>query len=385
VERKVAIVSHVQTKHSSDIGMPRERMLFNLVKELHNKVGITRHDVDSYVLCSNDFEAGRTISTVFEDTPVGAYMKDETKVEMDGIMALIYATMRILSGQFDTALVVANSLGGSQFRPFLIMEYQLDPTFDRQVGLINELNAGAFQARSYMDKYGLDEWFLDAISARLLRNGAINPYALRSKDDATPEYVASSEYYYEPLRKLHCYPFSDGACAVLLACGEKAKELCEKPVWIKGFSNSLETCRLGERELYTSPSTKQAAEKAYKAAGISDPANEIDVAEISAKFAHQEPIICESLGLFPEGSAEDVAKNDLAEITGKMPISPSGGGICTYVFSAAGLINVAQCCQQLTGEAGDAQVPNAKIALAHGQDGFCAQHNSVVILSSEEG
>lgn len=385
VERKVAIVAHAQTKQSSDIGTFRERMLFELVKGLHEQVGITRHDIDSYVMCSNCFQAGRTISTVFEDTPVGAFLKDETKVEQDGVMAVIYAAMRIMSGHFDTALVVANSLGGSQFRPYLIMEYQLDPTFDRQVGLINELSAAAFEARSYMQKFGLEEKHLDMIAARLLRNASKNPNALQAKADASPEDISSSEYLYEPLRKLHCYPPTDGACAVLLAVGEKAKSLCEKPIWITGMGNSLDTYRLGERELYKSASAKRAAEEAYKRAGITDPASEIDVAEISAKFAHQEPIICEALGLFPEGSGAEVAEKGLAEIDGEMPVCPSGGGLGAYAFSTAGLIRVAEACRQLTGDAELAQVPDAKVALAHGQDGFCAQHNAVVILSSEEG
>ncbi|MCJ7652369.1 MAG: hypothetical protein MUO75_01560, partial [Actinobacteria bacterium] len=277
MDRKVAIVGQAQTKHSEDIGMPRERMLFELVKGLFGQLGITRHDIDTFVLCSNDFQTGRTISNVFEDTPVGAYMKDETKVEADGVWAVTYAATRIMSGIYDTALVVANSLGGSEFRPYLIMDYQLNPTYDRQLGLINELSAAAFQARSYMDKYGMTNAQLDMIAARLLRNAAKNPNALQSKADATPEYIAGSEYLYEPLRKLHCYPFTDGACALLLASAEKAKELTDSPVWIKGMGDSLESYYLGERELFRSRSSKLAAERAYRMAGISNPAGQIDV------------------------------------------------------------------------------------------------------------
>lgn len=385
MEKKVAIVGQAQTKHSKDIGMPRERMLFELVKGLFGQFGITRHDIATFVLCSNDFQTGRTISNVFEDTPVGAYMKDETKVEADGVMAVTYAATRILSGIYDTALVVSNSLGGSEFRPYLIMDYQLNPTYDRQLGLLNELSTAAFQARSYMDKYNMTDHQLDMIAARLLRNAAKNPNALQAKADATPEYVAGSEYLYEPLRKLHCYPFTDGACALLLASAEKAKDLTDNPVWIAGMGDSTESYYLGERELFRSRSSRLAAERAYKMAGISDPAGQIDFAEISARFAHQEPIICEALGLFPEGSGGAVAEQGLSEIDGEMPVSPSGGALGAYPFSAAGAICVAECFRQLAGSAGDAQVANAGTAVAHGQDGFCAQHNAVMVLSREEG
>jgi acetyl-CoA C-acetyltransferase len=385
MERKVAIVGQAQTKHSEDIGMPRERMLYELVKGLYGQIGITRHDIDTFVLCSNDFQSGRTISNVFEDTPVGAYMKDETKVEADGAWAVTYAATRILSGIYDTALVVANSLGGSEFRPYLIMDYQLNPTYDRQLGLVNELSSAAFQARSYMDRYGMTDAQLDMIAARLLRNAAKNPNALQAKADATPEYVAGSDYLYEPLRKLHCYPFTDGACALLLASAEKANDLADSPVWIKGLGDSIESYYLGERELFRSRSVRLAAERAYEMAGISDPRDQLDVAEVSARFAHQEPIICEALGLFEEGSGGEVAEKGLSEIDGEMPVCPSGGGLGAYPFSAAGAISVAECFRQLTGSAGDAQVANAATAVAHGQDGFCAQHNAVIVLSREEG
>lgn len=312
-------------------------------------------------------------------------MKDETKVEADGVMAATYATARLLSGLYDTALVVGNSLGASQFRPYLVMDYELNPVYDRQLGLINELSAGALQAKAYMDEYGLTDSQLDKIAARLLANAAKNPESINDDAGATPEDVAASEYLYEPLRRLHCYPFTDGACALLLAAGDKARELTDKPVWIRGVGDSLDTYYIGERNLARSRSTKLAAERAYKMAGISDPAGNIDVAEVSAKFAAQEPIICEGLGLFPEGSGGEVADKGSAAIGAAMPVCPSGGALGSYAFCSAGLVRIAECYKQLTGAAGDTQVAGASTAVAHGQDGFCMQHNAVMILSSEEG
>jgi acetyl-CoA C-acetyltransferase len=311
---------------------------------------------------------------VFEDCPVGAYMKDETKVEADGVMAATYAMARIMSGLYDTALVVGNSQGGSVMRPYLVMEYSLNQTYDRQVGLMNELNTAALQARAYMDQFGLSEEQLDKIAARNLRNAALNPSAFNGRGDISPGDVAASDVLYEPLRQLHCYPFTDGACVLLLASEDKAKELTDRPVWIKGAGDSLDTY-YPERNPALSKSVKLAGERAYKMADIGDPANLIDVAEVSAKFAHQEPIICEGLGLFPQGSGGEVADRGLADLDGAMPVCPSGGALGAYAFSAAGLVRLAECFRQLTGDAGDAQVVDAKTAVAHGQDGFYMQHD----------
>jgi len=265
------------------------------------------------------------------------------------------------------------------------MDYQLNPVYDRQMGLLNELSTAALQANAYLDLFGAGEDVLNAIAARLLRNAAMNPNAVQSNAKATAGDVLASDYLYEPLRQLQCYPFTDGACAMIIASEERAKELTDKPVWIKGMGNSVDAYYLGERDLATSRSTRLAGERAYKMAGITDPAKQIDVAEAGAKFAHQEPILTEALGLFAEGSAAKVADEGLAEIGGAMPICPSGGGLGAYLFSGAGLVRIADCVRQLQELAGDAQVSGAKTAVAHGQDGFCAQHNAVMVLSTEEG
>ncbi|MHB8895731.1 MAG: thiolase family protein [Candidatus Geothermincolia bacterium] len=382
--RKIGIVAQAQIM-SGSIGLPRERMLYDLVKGLYDSVGITRDDIDTFVLNSNDFEVGHTIANVFEDTPVGAYMKDETHVEADGLWAASYAAMRVMAGNYDTALVVGNSSGASTFRPYLVMDYQLNPVYDRQMGLMNELSTAALQANAYLNKFGASEEDLNKIAARLLRNAALNPNAVRSNAKATADDVLASDSLYEPLRQLQCYPFTDGACAMILASEERAKELTDKPVWIKGMGNSVDSFYIGERDLATSRSAKLAAERAYKMAGIDDPTGQLDLAEVSAKFAHQEPILTEALGLFAEGSAARVANEGLADLGGAMPVCPSGGGLGAYLFSAAGLVRIAECVRQLQGLAGDAQVPGAKTAVAHGQDGFCAQHNAVMVLSTEEG
>jgi acetyl-CoA C-acetyltransferase len=381
--RKVAIVGQTQV-NAVDVGKSRERMLFEICRDFYKDMGITRHDIDTFVLCSNDFYAGHTISNVFEDCPVGAYMKDETKVEADGVMAATYAMIRIMSGLYDTALVVANSQGGSVMRPYLQMDYMLNPTYERQLGLLNELNAAALQARAYMDEYGLSDEQLAKVAAKNLRNAALNPFAFNGKGDASPEDILASDPLYDPLKQGHCYPFTDGACVLLLASEDKAEDFTDKPVWIKGVGDSLDSY-YPERNVVRSKSVRLAGERAYKMAGISDPANDLDLVEVSAKFAHQEPIICEGLGLFPLGSGGDVADRGLSELDGAMPVCPSGGALGAYAFSAGGLVRLAECCRQLTGDAGDAQVADAKTALAHGQDGFCMQHNAVMIVSTEEG
>ncbi|WP_287155787.1 thiolase family protein [Candidatus Solincola tengchongensis] len=379
MDKKVAIVGF-RMKCAPDLVTTRERLTFELTRGLFDDLGIDRTAVDTTIFSTNDFLDGRTISNVFLDAPAGAYMRDESKVEMDGLNAVMYAVMRILSGQYRTAMVVALGLTGSQVSPYLHVEYQLSPIYDRQMKLLNEINAAAFQARSYLARYGYSDELLHEAAAQALSNAAANPFQARRLPGVSKEQVASSPPYYEPLRELHCYPPTDGGCAVLLASEERARELTEKPVWILGMGQSIETFYIGERDLSRSPSTSQAAKRAYDMAGIKDPKAEVDLAEVSALFAHQEPLLAEALGLLEEGTAEEAYKSGDTSIAGKMPVNPSGGALGAHPVSATGLIRLAEAVRQLRGEAGENQVGKAEVAVVHGQDGPCAQQNAVLLL-----
>jgi acetyl-CoA C-acetyltransferase len=335
--------------------------------------------VDSTIFSTNDFLDGRTISNVFLDPPAGAYMRDESKVEMDGLNALMYGCMRILSGQYSTVLLVAFSLCGYQVSPYLHAEYTLNPTYERQLGLLNELSGAGLQARSFLEKHGYSEELLDEIAAQNLHNAALNDDQSRGIKDASAERVRESSYLYEPLRELHTYPPTDGGTAVLLASPDKAKELTDKPVWILGMGQSIETYYLGERNLYESPSTRQAAKRAYAMAGIKKPKEQVDFAEVSSLFAHQEPILSEALGLYEEGNAVNTYSG-ASDIGGKLPVNPSGGPLGAHPICATGLFRLNEAVKQMRREAGSNQVAKASVAVVHGQDGLCAQQNAVVVL-----
>lgn len=380
--RNVAIVGWKQTKHSADYGASRERMVFELVKSLLADVGITKDEVDTFVLCCNDFQDGRTISEVFPVAWIGAYMKDQTKVDADGSDASFYALMRILSGNYDTALVIGWAMGGSEFRNQSIMGYTLDPIYERQLGLINELSASALQAKAYMLKYGLTEQQLAAYAAKNLRNAAKNPCALRQLPDATPSKILESKPLYSPLRELHGYPATDGACAILLAAEEKARQWSDRPVWIRGAATCQDTYYFGDRDFVRVDSMRKAAARAYKMAGVKNPSKEINVAEIHSTFVSQEPIFAEALELFPEGSGGKVIEEGQSEIGGRICINASGGPQGANPFTATGLIRIAEAAAQVAGKAGEHQHKGAKSAVAHGQTGICGQHNTVFILSS---
>lgn len=379
--KRVAIVGYAQTHHQHDMQKTREDMVFEVAKEALRNAGIAREDLDTVITASTDFLDGRTISNVFLSMAVGAYLKDESKVEGDGAFAAYYALMRILSGTHEIALVEAHTQG-STFNPHQVSFYSLDPLLDRQIGVLNNISAAALQARMYMNTNSVSAEQIAMVSVKNLMNAADNPNAHRKMPDLSVEEVINSKPYYEPIRELMISPISDGACALVLASEEKAREITDNPVWIEGAS-FCQDAYLRDRNLHRVSSLQKAAEKAYEMAGVRDPFAELDVVELSERFAHEELMFYEALGLCREGKGKVLIEKGVTEKDGEIPVNPSGGALAADPICATGLVRIIEAAKQIWGEANGYQIPYVRRALAHGQFGICAQKNIVFILGGE--
>jgi len=157
--------------------------------------------------------------------------------------------------------------------------------------------------------------------------------------------------YADPLRKHDCAPVTDGAAALVLAAGDKAREVCERPAWITGLSHFVDPMSMGTRDLTRSPSAQRAG------AGVD--LDGVEVAELHAPFSHQELILRSELGL-----GDDVRVN------------PSGGALTSNPMFSAGGIRVGEAAKRIwSGEASK--------TLAHATSGPALQQNLVCVLASD--
>jgi acetyl-CoA C-acetyltransferase len=330
-------------------------------------------EIESMVTASQDFWDGKTISSMSVSEVVGGYLKSEAKVASDGIQALIYGAARILAGAFEYTLVVAHCKE-SEGQGQQITAVMFDPYCQRPLGVIAP-TAAALQARAYMNAAGIGSETLARVSQKNHRDAMKNPLALRAGEYKI-EQILSAAAYADPLTELMAAPTSDGACALLLASPEKAKTFGSRAVWISGMGNSTDAYWT-DRDLAQAVALSQAAKRAYQMAGVG--AKDIDIAEISARYAHEELLYGEALGLW---ARKDVAKVAATQNGGK--VNPSGGAITGNPATVAGLTRVAEAYLQLSEAAGAHQVPGARVALAHGADGICGQTQAVVILRRGE-
>ena len=345
--------------------------IFTAVRGALDNAGLKRKDITTVISATNDYYDGKTISNCFKVSCGGAYMKDESKVEMDGAHAVQYALFRLLSQNHKLAMVYGFSMPSCMpFESTRILE--TDPTFDRPVNLLNGYVMGGMQMRSYMKSFGVTEEQIAEVAATNWKNAAKNPLALKEaqKADMTTAAVLNSDYLASPLKELMYPLLADGCTALILAPEKQALKITDNPAWITGVGNCQETYYLGERDLSTSLSMEKAADSAFKMAGIKP--SDIDVAEIFGLTACEDVILAESARLAERGKGASLSANG--------SLNPSGGSIAGHTPCANGLNRIVEAAKQLRGEADGHQVSGAQKALASGQIGFCAQNNIVYIL-----
>jgi acetyl-CoA C-acetyltransferase len=194
------------------------------------------------------------------------------------------------------------------------------------------------------------------------------------------EQVLASPLLADPIREMHACPVSDGAVGLVLACEERARALCDAPVWIDGVGNCMDGFFLGERDLSDCPALRQAAQRAFRRAGVTNPAAAFDVVELCDQYAHQQPLWLEGLGLCEAGQGGRFLEGGGAE---RIHLNPSGGMLAGNPLMLGGLVRAAEAALQLMGRAGERQVPGARRALAHGVMGPAGQFHTVAVFSRD--
>ncbi|MFJ3645230.1 thiolase domain-containing protein [Streptomyces murinus] len=345
--RQIAVVAFAQSDHRRTTDELSEvEMLMPVLHEVLARTGLKTADIGFTCSGSSDYLAGRAFSFTMTLDGVGAWPPiSESHVEMDGAFALYEAWSKLLTGDADTALVYAygKSSPGS-LRDVLTRQldpYYLAPLWPDSVAL------AALQAQALLDAGATDENALAAIGARSRAAATANPHAQLNGP------VPQGDYVVRPLRTGDCPPIGDGAAAVILAADDRARELCERPAWIRGLDHRVEPHALGVRDLTDSPSTRLAAERA---GAFERP---VDTAELHAPFSSQEVVLRKALRL-----GEEVVVN------------PSGGALAANPVMAAGLIRIGEAAARIHRGASDR-------ALAHATSGPCLQQNLVAVLEGD--
>jgi acetyl-CoA acetyltransferase len=350
--RDVAVVSYACSSVARDGVHNETEMIVPVLGEAVAQSGFARHDIGFVCSGSLDYLQGGPFAFVAGLDAVGAWPPvRESHVEMDAAWALYEAWVAIQTGEVDTALVYGfgKSTPGDLHE---IMSLQLDPYYLLPLWP-SMVDLAALQASALLEADGATERELAEVAARSQRNARANPNAVR-KGDASADDIVKQAVTHHPLRDADIFPITDGAAAVVLAAGDAARRVCERPAWIRGIEHRIEAHSIGLRDLTRSESTRTAA----LAAGVAN--GNVDVAELHAQFSHEELILIDALGLDAE----------------KTSINPSGGALAANAVMSAGLVRIGEVARRITNGEADRGV-------AHATSGPCLQQNMVCVLEGE--
>jgi acetyl-CoA C-acetyltransferase len=233
-----------------------------------------------------------------------------------------------------------------------------------------------------MLKLGHTEEAAAMVSVKNRRNALLNPKA-HVKREVTVDEVMASRPLCWPIKILDVPPISDGACAVILAHEADAEKITERPAWIRGMAYWGEADNGPDRRMVQSEPLQFAAAQVYKEAGITNPFRQFDVAEVQEPYTCFELSYYESLGFCPEGGAAELIASGETEMTGSLPVNPSGGCMGANPIGATALIRLAEAAMQVTGKAGAHQVPGAELAVAQAGGGW-ANLRGVAVVGAEK-
>lgn len=298
--------------------------------------------------------------------------------------AIRQATYAIASGYVDVALVV----GADKTRETSVsgtfwdwMGLARDRAWDYPLGLIAPASF-AMHVTRYMHEYDIRPEHLAMVAVKNHHNAVTNPVS-HLRFEVSIEKVLAAPRVVGPFGVLDCTPQSDGAAAVILASADAAARLTDRPVWVRGVGLGLDRVMHAHKADMTSfPATVRAAQRAFAMAGIT-PAD-IDVAEVHDCFSGVELMDYEDLGFCERGGAGRLIESGATEISGRLPVNPSGG--LKAKGHPPGATGVAQCVElfhQLRGEAAN-QVDSPRWALAHNIGGPTAV-SAVTILEGPHG
>jgi acetyl-CoA acetyltransferase len=279
-----------------------------------------------------------------------------------GSTAFREAYLAVASGEVDVALAVGveqmgkagllgGGGGGSGIRTEGVIGSGLMPAVFGQAGM------------EHMRKYGTTQEQFAKVAVKNHQHAVRNP--LSQYQVETPlEQVLGARMVAYPNTLLMCCPSGDGAAAAVVVSAKKAREL---GATVRVRASVLTSDPWSDRDL-TQPDvntlTRNAAKKAYEKAGIGP--EDVSLVELHDCFATAELLHYENLGLCKDGEAGRMIDEGQTTHGGRVPVNVSGGLLSKgHPLGATGVANIYEVVTHLRGRAGERQVPNAKVGLAH--------------------
>ena len=247
--------------------------------------------------------------------------------------------------------------------------------FEMPYGVMDAPTMFTIPALRYMKTHGVTEEDLAWVAVIQREWAAMNPRA-SYRDPITVEDVLASDMIAWPFRKLMCCLVTDGGGALILTSAERARDFPQRPVYILGTGESVETPMVSQMaDFTTSRAFRVSGATAFAEAGLR-PAD-VDHLMIYDAFAHLPLYGLEDLGFCKPGEAAAFIRERNTAPGGRLPLNTNGGGLSYMHSGMYGMYALQESVRQMRGIA-PAQVPDAKISVSQGVGGMFAAAGTII-------
>lgn len=369
------IVGWAHTRFGRLDGETLESLITQVTSGALADAGISGREVDAvFVGNLGGFENQTFPASLPLQVDDGLRFKPATRYEnacASGSAALYAALDRIAAGRARIALVVGvekmNALDNAGVTAALAAA-----SYMKEEGGQGLSFPGIFaqMAQTYFDRYGDQCDALATIAAKNHANGAKNPLAHIRKDlgfDYCRNVSEKNKLVAPPLKVSDCSTVADGAAALIVAAPEVALGF-RKAVAFRATQQVNDFLPMSRRDVIDFAGPKEAFARAYAEAGVG--VNDLSFAEVHDCFTIAELLSCEAMGLAAPGQGGRVALDGITRIDGRLPVNPSGGLKAKgHPVGATGVSMHVMAAMQLTGRAGELQLPNATLGAVFNMGG----------------
>jgi acetyl-CoA C-acetyltransferase len=356
-----------------------KELVFEAAQKAYADAGISFEDIDSFVTCAEDFNEGLSIFDEYTPDQLGAVQKPMHTLTAEGLHGIIDAVMQIRSGVAEIAAVEAHSKASNVLTPDRLLDYALDPLYNRPLAFSPHALA-ALEMNRFLSETGIAASQCARVVVKNRLNARRNPSAAYPLD-TNLTYIESSPYFSYPLHDEEMARTADGCVVVVLASEAKANKARNQPVWVLGAGFANDSPTLESRDWAHAGYARLAAKAAYRQADIRA-VRKIDFFEVDDSYAYKELQHLVALGIYDEPArAGKAVEQGETRPDGKTPVNVSGGALgMGLALEANGLYRIVELVLQLRGQAGERQLPRAKTGLAQSWRGVPTTSGAVVIL-----
>ncbi|MEN6327760.1 MAG: acetyl-CoA acetyltransferase [Syntrophomonas sp.] len=372
IKDKAAVIGMGCTKFGERYDCNLEDLMLEAIEEALADSGLDFKDIDAFWF--GNFTSG--MAGISFSSRMKSQYKPVTRIEnmcCTGLDSFRNACYGVVSGAYDVVMAIgAEKLKDGGYSG---LEVPTEDS-DRTIPDLTAPSRFAVIAPAYAHKYNLSMQQMKEVMARIgwknHKNGALNPKA-QFQAEVSMEAILKSPIIASPMGIMDCSGVSDGAACAIITRSEDAKKYRPDPMYVKGVQIAAGPGHSEKHQSYdftTAWETYYAGAAAYREAGITNPREQISLAEVHDCFTPTELIIYEDLQFSARGEGWKDLMAGFFDLDGGLPVNPDGGlKSFGHPIGASGIRMLYESWLQFHGKAGKRQLENPKLGLAQNLGG----------------